>query len=326
MLNLGVDFGFLQGRLSGSVEYFNKTSDDLLYEYPLPASHGLTSVMMNLAKVQNQGVELSLNATPVETRNFSWDLSFNFSYNADKILDLAGDDDITMGDTKKIWKVGKSQYEFYMPTWMGVDPANGDPLWKVTDPATGEVGTTNTYAQADYEMQGRATPWGFGSLTNNLSWKGFNFSFMFYYNLGGKVYDSIYADMMHEGNNSGKNVNADEINAWTPENTQTNVPKFYNTNANQSNSPSTRFLYDATYLKLKNVNLSYSLPQSLLKKTKILSSVRVYVNADNLFTVFADKGYKGYDDIDIFGVGGYKSSANYIPLSRTYTLGINITF
>jgi TonB-linked SusC/RagA family outer membrane protein len=326
MLNLGVDFGFLQGRLSGSVEYFNKTSDDLLYEYPLPASHGLTSVMMNLAKVQNQGVELSLNATPVETRNFSWDLSFNFSYNADKILDLAGDDDITMGDTKKIWKVGKSQYEFYMPTWMGVDPANGDPLWKVTDPATGEVGTTNTYAQADYEMQGRATPWGFGSLTNNLSWKGFNFSFMFYYNLGGKVYDSIYANMMHEGNNSGKNVNADEINAWTPENTQTNVPKFSNTNANQSNSPSTRFLYDATYLKLKNVNLSYSLPQSLLKKTKILSSVRVYVNADNLFTVFADKGYKGYDDIDIFGVGGYKSSANYIPLSRTYTLGINITF
>ena len=326
MLNVGVDFGFFQGKLSGSVEYFNKTSDDLLYEYPLPASHGLTSVMMNLAKVQNQGVELSLNATPVETRDFSWDLDFNFSYNADKILDLAGDDDITMGDTKKIWKVGKSQYEFYMPTWMGVDPANGDPLWKVTDPATGEVGTTSTYAQADYEMQGRATPWGFGSLTNNLSWKGFNFSFMFYYNLGGKVYDSIYADMMHEGNNSGKNVNADEINAWTPENTQTNVPKFYNTNANQSNSPSTRFLYDATYLKLKNVNLSYSLPQSLLKKTKIVSSARVYVNVDNVFTVFADKGYKGYDDIDIFGVGGYKSSANYIPLSRTYTLGINITF
>ena len=78
--------------------------------------------------------------------------------------------------------------------------------------------------------------------------------------------------------------------------------------------------------KLKNVNLSYSLPQSLLKKTKIVSSARVYVNVDNVFTVFADKGYKGYDDIDIFGVGGYKSSANYIPLSRTYTLGINITF
>ena len=320
MFNVGIDFGFFRNRISGSLEYFKKTSDDLLYDFPLPAGFGITSVMMNLAKVQNQGVEFVLNATPVQTRDFTWDVNFNFSYNADKILDLAGDDDITMGDTKKIWKVGHSQYEFYMPTWMGVDPANGDPLWKV------EGGTTNNYSIADYEMQGRATPWGFGSLTNNLSWKGLNLSFMFYYNLGGKFYDSLYANMMHEGNNSGKNINVDELQAWTPTNTKTDIPKFINSNDNASNSPSTRFLYDATYLKLKNVNLSYTLPASLLKKTKIISGARIYINADNLFTVFKDKRYKGYDDIDIFGVGGYDAYANYIPLSRTYTLGVNISF
>ena len=320
MLNVGVDFGFLRNRISGSLEFFKKTSDDLLYDFPLPAGFGITSVMMNLAKVQNQGVEFVLNATPVQAGAFEWDVNFNFSYNADKILDLAGDDDITMGDTKKIWKVGHSQYEFYMPTWMGVDPANGDPLWKLDN------GTTNNYSVADYEMQGRATPWGFGSLTNNLSWKGLNLSFMFYYNLGGKFYDSLYANMMHEGNNSGKNINADELRAWTPSNTKTDVPKFINSNDNASNSPSTRFLYDATYLKLKIVNLSYSLPASLLKKTRIISGARIYLNADNLFTVFKDKRYKGYDDIDIFGVGGYDAYANYIPLSRTYTLGVNITF
>lgn len=151
-------------------------------------------------------------------------------------------------------------------------------------------------------------------------------SFMFYYNLGGKFYDSLYANMMHEGNNSGKNINIDELNAWTPSNTSTDVPKFYNLNDNQSNSPSTRFLYDATYIKLKNVNLSYSLPRRLLMKSDIVSAVRFYINADNLFTVFADKNYKGYDDIDIFGIGGYDAYANYIPLSRTYTLGVNITF
>ena len=99
-----------------------------------------------------------------------------------------------------------------------------------------------------------------------------------------------------------------------------------NFNDNLSNSPSTRFLYDATYLKLKNVNLSYNLPKSLLNKSGIVSGVRVYLNADNIFTVFADKDYKGYDDIDIFGIGGYNEYANYIPLSRTYTAGINITF
>lgn len=320
MFNVGVDFAFFHNRFSGSVEYFNKVSDALLYEFPLPATHGITSVMMNLAKVKNNGVEVVLNGTPVQTNDFSWDVNFNFSYNADKILDLAGDDDIIMGDTKKIWKVGHSQYEFYMPTWMGVDKTTGDPLWKAGD------GTTSNYSLADYEMQGRATPWGFGSLTNNFKWKGLNFSFMFYYNLGGKVYDSLYANMMHEGNNGGKNINVDELNAWTPSNTQTNVPRYMNMNDNQSNSPSTRFLYSATYLKLKNVNLSYSLPKNILKKTGIISGVRFYLNADNLFTVFADKGYKGYDDIDIFGVGGYDAYANYIPLSRTYTLGVNITF
>ena len=320
MFNVGVDFAFFHNRFSGSVEYFNKVSDALLYEFPLPATHGITSVMMNLAKVKNNGVEVVLNGTPVQTNDFSWDVNFNFSYNADKILDLAGDDDIIMGDTKKIWKVGHSQYEFYMPTWMGVDKTTGDPLWKAGD------GTTSNYSLADYEMQGRATPWGFGSLTNNFKWKGLNFSFMFYYNLGGKVYDSLYASMMHEGNNGGKNINVDELNAWTPSNTQTNVPRYMNMNDNQSNSPSTRFLYSATYLKLKNVNLSYSLPKNILKKTGIISGVRFYLNADNLFTVFADKGYKGYDDIDIFGVGGYDAYANYIPLSRTYTLGVNITF
>lgn len=327
MLNIGLDFGFLRNRITGSVEFFNKTSDDLLYEYPLPASHGvagyydqISSVMMNLAKVKNQGVEVVLNGTPVQTRDFSWDINFNFSYNADKILDLAGDDDITMSDTKKIWKIGHSQYEFYLPTWMGVDPANGNPLWKSGN------GTTNDYSVADYDLQGRATPWGFGALTNSLSWKGLNFSFMFYYNLGGKVYDSLYATIMHDGNDPGKNLHQDALNAWTPTNTKTNVPRYSNNNDNQSNSPSTRFLYDATYLKLKNVSLSYTLPANVVKKLGPISGIRLYVNVDNLFTVFKDKNYKGYDDIDIFGIGGYDAYANYIPLSRTYTMGVNFTF
>ena len=328
MFNVGVDFGFLDERINGSIEYFKKRSDDLLYEFPLPSSFGvgnyydqICAVMMNLAEVQNQGVEFSINAVPVRTKDFNWDLSFNFSYNADKIMDLAGDDDITMSDTKKIWKVGHSQYEFYMPTWVGVDPANGDPLWKQGN------GSTNDYSSADYDMQGRATPWGFGSLTNNLGWKGLNLSFMFYYNLGGKVYDSLYSMTMHLGNDSGKNMHADALNAWTPSNTNTDVPKYNNANANQFNSPSTRFLYDATYLKLKNVNLSYTFPKKLINNLGgIISGIRVYANADNLFTVFADKGYKGYDDIDIFGIGGYDEYASYIPLSRTYTFGVNITF
>lgn len=328
MLNAGVDFGFLNNRISGSFEVFNKVSDDLLYKYPLPASHGVgeyydftTSLMMNMAKVKNNGFEFEIAADIIANKEFSWNASFNFSHNADTILDLAGDDDLTMSDTKKIWKVGHSQYEFYMPTWAGVDSNNGDPLWKKGS------GTTNDYASADYELQGKATPFAFGSLTNNFSWKGLNLSVMFYYNLGGKFYDTLYAGMMHDGNDSGKNLHVDAVNAWTAPGQVTNVPKYTNSNANLSNSPSTRFLYDATYLKFKSLNLSYTLPKSLLNFANgNVSSVRIFANADNIATWFKDKDYKGYDDIDIFGVGGYDAYPYYIPLSKTYTFGVNITF
>lgn len=319
MLNIGLDFGFLDDRITGSVEVFRKTSDGLLYNFPLPTSHGISSIMMNLAQVQNQGVEFEVTADVVRTRDFTWNVGFNFSASGDKILDLAGDDDITMSTTKKIWKVGCSQYEFYMPTWAGVDKSNGAPLWKKGD------GTTDQYALADWERQGRATPWGFGSLTNAFSWKGLSLSAMLYYNLGGKVYDGLYAMVMHEGSSAG-NLHVDELDAWTPQHTDTNVPKYENKNASQSNSVSSRFLYDATYLKLKNVNLSYTLPKRLVSKLGPVSGIRAYFNVDNLATWFKDKDYRGYDDIDIFGIQGYATYPNYMPLSRTYTFGINLTF
>ena len=318
MLNIGIDFGFLN-RISGSIEVFQKTSDGLLYDFPLPSSHGITSIMMNLAKVQNRGLEFELSADAVKTRDFNWNINFNFSTSADKILDLAGDDDIVMSSRKKIWKVGYSQYEFYMPTWMGVDKATGAPLWKAGE------GTTSNYALADYEQQGRSTPWGFGALTNGLSWKGLNLSFMFYYNLGGKFYDGLYAMVMHEGSTNA-NMHVDELNAWTPTNTNTDVPKFSVSNTSQSSSVSTRFLYDATYIKLKNVNLSYTFPASITRKLGVISGIRVYANFDNLATWFKDKNYKGYDDIDIFGIQGYATYPNYMPISRSYTFGINLTF
>lgn len=318
MFNVGLDFGVFDNRITGSIEYFDKTSDDLLYQFPLPTSHGIASIMKNLAKVKNSGIEFELGADIIKNKEFLWNLTFNLSSSSDKILDLAGNDEVKMAATKKIWKVGHSQYEFYMPTWMGVDPTNGYPLWKKGD------GTTSVYSQADYDMQGKATPTAFGGLTNNISWKGINLSFMIYYNIGGKVYDGFYADLMHEGCNTGRNLHKDALKAWTPSNTDSKYPVFQNKNTLLSNSVSTRFLYDANYIKLKNVSLSYTLPKSLLKKTGIITDVRVFANADNLITWFKDD-WKGYDDIDIYGIGGFSTSPT-LPLSRTFTFGINVSF
>lgn len=318
MFNIGLDYEFLDHRLYGSIEYYNKTSKDLLYLFPLPTSHGIANVMQNLAKVQNNGIEFEIGADIFRTKDFMWSLSFNIASSTDRILDLAGNDDVIMSETKKIWKIGHSQYEFYMPTWMGVDPDTGYPLWKKGD------GVTSEYGMADYDLQGKATPDAYGGIHNTLSWKGLSLSFLIYYSIGGKVYDSMYASVMHEGGEAGKNMHVDELNAWTPENRNTDIPIIINSGTLMTNSESTRFLYDATYIKLKNVSLSYNFPRQLIQKSKILNGIKLYVNADNLLTWFKDD-WKGYDDIDIYGIGGYNPWPA-MPLSRTVTFGINLEF
>lgn len=271
-----------------------------------------------MAKVQNAGLEFELSANIIRGKEWNWNLQFNISGSRDKILDLAGDDDLPMDLQKKIWKIGYSQYEFYMPTWAGVDPATGAPLW------VKDNGTTSDYSSATNEFQGRATPDFYGGLTNTVSWKGFDLSVFLFYSVGGLVYDGLYATVLHEGNSPGSQLHKDALNAWTPTNTNTNIPKYSNSNSNLSNSASSRFLYDATYIKLKNVSLSYTLPSSAVNRLGFLAGARVFVNADNLYTWFKDD-WKGYDDLDIYGIGGFSEDPT-LPISRTVTIGLNVTF
>lgn len=321
MFNVGVDYRFLN-RFYGSLEYFHKSSDDLLYNYPLAASNGFESVMMNMAKVANYGVEFTFGAYILRDTPLKWSIDFNLSAIRDEIKEMENDNQI-MSKTKKIWSTGYSQYEFYIPTWAGVDPANGDPLWVKVD-ANGNRTTTNVYSQATYEKQGRATPDLYGGLSTSLSYKGFDLSILFAYNWGGLVYDSLYSQIMHDGNQAGAQMHKDELNAWTPTNTRTNVPRYANNNTNSSDGVSTRYLYDATNIKLKNVTLSYTLPSRLGTVSNVLRGAKVFVSADNLFTWFKDD-WKGYDDIDIFGVGGY-NDLTAIPVPRTFTMGFNLNF
>lgn len=318
MFNVGVDFGFWN-RFYGSFDYFIKTSDGLLYDYPLALSNGFDNITLNAAKTQNSGVELALGAN-ILTGALKWNADFNASIIRDKIKDLNGDDDVVMTSSQKIWSVGGSQYEFYMPTWAGVNPQTGEPQWYKAD---GTI--TSTYSEAEKQRQGRSTPDVYGGLTNHFTWKGFDLNIQLNYTIGGKIYDGIYGNMMHDGATLGHNVNVDQLKAWTTPGQQTDVPKFVANNSSGSYSLSTRYLYDATNIKIKNITLSYTLPKNLGIFSKVISNARVWASVDNLATWFADSDYKGYDDIDIFGVEGYN---NYpaIPNPRTFTLGANITF
>ncbi|MDR2810230.1 MAG: TonB-dependent receptor [Tannerellaceae bacterium] len=316
MFNVGVDFSFLN-RLYGSLDYFYKLSDGLLYDYPLALSNGFKNITLNAAQTVNDGFELTLGAN-VLTGALKWNIDFNTSLIKDKIKDLNGDDDVRMTEYQKIWSIGGSRYEFYMPTWAGVDPQNGDALWYVVD-EQGNRTTTNVYSRATYEKQGKSTPDLFGGLTNRLAYKRFDLSIQLNYAIGGKLYDGLYASLMHDGSKSGANLHTDALHSWTSPGQSTGVPRFMVNNASGSNSLSSRFLYDATHLKVKNITLSYTLPN-----VKFLSNAKVWCSVDNLYTLFADD-YKGYDDIDIYKVEGYSLYPS-TPTPRTISVGANITF
>lgn len=251
-----------------------------------------------------------------------WNIELNASFIKDTIKDLYGDNDVRQTNYAKIWTVGGSQYEFYMPTWVGVDSETGDPLWYNVD-EDGNRTTTNDYSKATFERQGKSTPDVYGGIHNMVSYKNFDLNVQINYTLGGKVYDGIYANMMSEGNTMGSNLHKDELKAWTTKGQQTSVPRYVVNNSNSSNSLSTRFLYDATNVRLANVTLSYRLPSNLGLLSKVISGAKVYVSGDNLFTWFSSD-WKGYDDIDIYGVQGYNAYPS-IPTPRSFTVGVNVT-
>lgn len=327
MFNVGVDFSFWNS-FYGSVDYFYKKSDGLLYDYPISLQSALlnwdgNTVTLNAAETSNSGFEFVLGYHAFKNSPVKWNIELNASFIGDKIKDLYGDNNVRQTSTAKIWIVGKSQYEFYMPTWAGVDPETGNPQWY----HVAEDGTrtkTSNYNEATFETQGKSSPTVYGGLHNNVTWRNFSLDAQINYSIGGKIYDGIYADMMNEGNLAGYNLHEDEANAWTTVGQVTDVPKFVANNANSSNGLSTRFLFNATRFKLANVTLSYKLPNNLGALSKVITGGRVYVSGDNLFTLFTDD-WKGFDDADIFGVQGYAEYLS-VPTPRSFTIGASLTF
>lgn len=319
MFNVGIDFSF-RNTLYGSIDYFNKVSDGLLYDLPISSETGLKKIKMNAAKTRNEGIELMLGAQLLKNTPVKWNVEFNASFIRDKIEDLYGDNDIQQTSYQKIWSLGHSQYEFYMPTWAGVDSATGNALWYVVD-GNGTRTTTSDYSKATFERQGTSTPDVYGGLSNKLSYKNLDLSVQLNYQFGGKVYDGLYRTLMNGGSSFGINMHTDNLKAWTSTNTATNIPKIGINQA--SNSLSSRFLYDASFLKIKSVTLAYTLPR-LPKFSDVVSSARIFLSADNLATFFFSD-YQGYGDLDIYGVQGYSLYPS-IPMPRTWTLGVNLTF
>ncbi|HVI44953.1 MAG TPA: TonB-dependent receptor [Chitinophaga sp.] len=314
-LNLGVDFSVFDNRLGGTVEFFQRKSKDLLYSKPLPPSIGYGAIDENIGELKNTGVDVNLHGIPVKTKDFSWTVDLNLTHYKNKITELPRKEIITNSGYKKLM-VGKSIYDFWLREWSGVNPNTGAPMWHYTT-ADGKIRDTSNYAAATQYYAGSSLPDIYGGLTNTFTYKGFSFSFLITYSLGGKVLDLDYTMLMGTGNTPGRAWSAEMKDAWRPDNRNTDVPKLTTQNTNWT-SASTRFLYDASYARLKSVNLSYTLPKPLMERAH-LNNVTVYLQGENLLTIYNHKGMDPEQTVD--GTTYYR-----YPAIQSLSAGVNLSF
>ncbi len=318
-LNTGFDLSVFHDRLRITADYYHKRTYDLLNDVEMPRSSGYTTALRNIGSIRNSGVELQADARLID-RSVKWDLGVNFSLNRSKILKLADGKDIfgskisntIISDQLNVMREGERMYLFYGYVEDGYDD-KGQLTYKDLD----EDGSITT---KDKRVIGDPNPDFLLNFNTSVSWKGFTLSAFFQGSFGGDLYSLTMATIAYDYANNGNVLKDVYYNHWTPDRTDAKYPNLI---SNLNLKLSDRFVYDATYLRLKNVELSYAIPckGSFLKKAK------VYVSGQNLVTFTS---YPLWNP-DVNAKGGGASLTQGVddscyPIARTLTLGCRLTF
>ena len=322
--NAGIDFSLFNERLSGTIEGWRRRTEDMLYYRPVASSLGYNYLPVNIGSVSNAGLDVELSAELIKTRNVVWSVSGNLSFFKNKIIKLAPELEGQWIESPYIYKEGESMYNLYLRSFAGVNPENGNSLWYIdTEDEAGNVvtkgGTTEKYSEASFYATGDILPKIYGGFSTKLTAYGVDFSVAFNYQAGGRIRDLSYMQLMHGGNssNAGHNWHTDILNAWTPENTDTNIPRL-NAGDQYTNGASDRWLVSSNYVSLQNITLGYTFPSKLTKKAHI-DNIRVYAVADNVALWSARKGL---DPRQSFS----GSNSTYYSPMRAISGGLSITF
>ena len=354
--NIGADFSLFKGKIDGTIEYFSRKTSDMLYSKPVANSNGYGSIPMNIGSMTNSGVEIEINATPVETRNFKWNVFANATFVKNEINELHPELNGEYISGTSILREGDSMYQLYLVKYAGVDPNSGLALYYAKTSADNYFKKTMSeeaykdltkegnekayeaaveaynknpeiYATSDWsvannsyrEATGDLMPDVYGGFGTSFEFYGFDFGVQFSYQLGGKIMDSSYQSFMHCGSASdaGSNWHKDIANAWTPENPYTDVPRL-NAQDQYTNSTSDRWLISSNYLSINNITLGYTLPK-MMTRSLGLSSVRFYAAADNVALFCARKGMDPRQSYTS------TTTSTYGAL-RTISGGIKVTF
>lgn len=321
--NTGIDFS-LWRRLTGSIEYFDRKSKDLLFTMPMALSTGFSGIDRNIGDVKNYGVEATFDLAVVNTDKFQWNMNLNMTHYRNVITSLP-QEEMNSGYFK--WREGQSRYNFWGPEYAGVNPDNGnDQFWmKIYDTdADGNrvvvdkvlTESTSDVTSDDQKMYlGSSIPDLFGGFTNSFQFAGFDLSVMFYYSIGGLLYDTDYSQMA--AYRQGFMLHPDLLDkAWTSTNTSGTINRV---NKNTVDVFSAKYLFDNTFVRLRNVTLGYSLPKSVLQKINV-QQLRIYVQGDNMLT-WGSAVKRGTDPEQ--SISG--TTANRFPTTKNISFGVQIT-
>ncbi|MBE6291701.1 MAG: TonB-dependent receptor [Bacteroidales bacterium] len=339
--NAGFEFELFK-RLSGGIEYYKRNTTDMLFSFSVAPSAGYTSYFDNVGDLFNDGIELELSYDIIKKRNINWNVFGNISTLRNRITMLHDDNKTTsyfdlegneyFGYTSGSFFIaeGASMYSWRLKEFAGVDPVTGQSMWykdveelDANGDPTGKMlrETTTKYADATYYVNNKSTiPAAFGGFGTSIYAYGFDISANFSYQIGGWQYDGTYASFMSTplSNSTGSNIHVDALQAWTPENKSTTIPRWQFDDTYSAGS-STRFLTKASYLNIENIAVGYTFPAEWTRKAQI-NSLRLYVTADNVWYWSARQGFDPRQS--------FSSSTNattYSPM-RSVSAGISLKF
>lgn len=307
--NVGIDFRIFD-RLNVTVEWYTRKTEDMLLATAIPTTTGFSSIMKNAGSIRNNGVEVQLDATIFDTNDFQWTAGLNFAANRSKVLDLNGQE--YLGSSIR-YVVGKSLMNYYLYDYAGVNPMNGNALWRDEQ---GQL--TEDAASARRVYAGSPEPKWFGGFNTNLTWKGLSLDIQLEAKYGNKVYNNDRGVYESDGSIAIQNLWKGAANYWKKPGDTNCLPKPIMNNSTNSSQLSTRYVEDGSYLRIKDVTLAYTLPQKWTKKA-LMNNVRFYVSALNLYT-FHNMNYWDPEH----GMTG--STLVTYPMTRSVIGGIDITF
>lgn len=335
-VNLGLDFGFFDDRITGTMEYYNMKTHDMIMFQNLPDFTGFENIITNLGEVQNKGFEFTINTQNIKTKDFEWNTTLSFSYNKNKIIHLYNEYENILDDMGNVigtkerddiasgWFIGQPISTIWGFRTTGIWQTNeaeeaakygqrpGDPKvannYTADDKVNADGSITPVYNDKDKEFLGQTAPPVNWQLRNDFTYKNFNFSFNIYSYMGHKSLSGYYLNGDNGGSRITYNFNALEKEYWTPEN-PTN--KYARLDAKAPTGASGNKLYDRSFIRLENITVGYTVPKELTRKWD-MERVKIFGSVRN---VAVWKNDWEYGDPETSGLA-----------TRVFSLGLNVTF